>query len=235
MALFSRKREKSIDPALLPDEAAAAESDEQREAVGPQGPWDASHAPEGVATRDVGALRLPAQPQVPVRFEVDKRVGIVAVLVTVSNSILRVQAFAAPRSSGLWEERRAERAAALRKQGMEVGEADGPFGPELVALGAFRTPDGTVHRRQMRFLGVDGPRWLLEAMITGAGARAGENATAVEAYLRDVVVVRGVEARAPGDALLLTPPGVQAVRTPAEQGPQALTLPRRGPEITEVR
>ncbi len=45
----------------------------------------------------------------------------------------------------------------------------------------------------VRFIGVDGPRWFLRAMIVGPAATDATKAERFERALRDVVVVRGNE------------------------------------------
>jgi hypothetical protein len=46
----------------------------------------------------------------------------------------------------------------------------------------------------VRFIGVDGPRWFLRAMIVGSAAVESAKAVPFERLLREVVVVRGTEA-----------------------------------------
>ena len=64
--------------------------------------------------------------------------------------------------------------------------ADGPFGIELV--GTLKV-DG--RPTPVRFIGVDGPRWFLRAMLVGAVASDPAKARPLEDALRNVVVVRG--------------------------------------------
>ena len=45
----------------------------------------------------------------------------------------------------------------------------------------------------MRFIGVDGPRWFLRAMLVGALAANAAQAEPFETILRNVVVVRGTD------------------------------------------
>jgi len=87
---------------------------------------------------------------------------------------------------------------------------------------------------------VDGPRWFLRAVFTGAAvepARAG----AVEDLVRALVVNRGTEAMAPRELLPLKLPEMPSEGgAPADEeaGPQSagdLNPFERGPEITEIR
>ena len=160
---------------------------------------------------------------------------------------MQVSAFAAPKRSGIWDEVRAEIAASLVGQGGQVQDIAGPHGPELFAA----VPVQGGGRAPARFIGVDGPRWFVRALLTGPAAQDRSVAAPLEQALRDVVVVRGSEAMAVRDPLPLHLPREVAEQAAAaaagtadaaaddgaaddERGPD-LTMPERGPEITEVR
>ena len=94
---------------------------------------------------------------------------IVAVGLDYAGSTLQVQPFAAPRTTGLWEETREQIRAQIRQQGGRVEEREGPLGPELLAeVPVAAGPDGAAGKRLARFVGVDGPRWFLRGVIGGA-------------------------------------------------------------------
>ena len=67
--------------------------------------------------------------------------------------------------------------------------SDGPFGVEV--LGKLPGENGALV--PVRFIGIDGPRWFLRAMIVGAAATDAAKAARFENALRDVIVVRGPE------------------------------------------
>jgi hypothetical protein len=67
-----------------------------------------------------------------------------------------------------------------------VSEQDGEFGAELA--GRLPVPGGLT---PVRFLGVDGPRWFLRAMLAGAPAVQDEEAKPFLDTFRGLVVVRG--------------------------------------------
>jgi hypothetical protein len=72
--------------------------------------------------------------------------------------------------------------------------------------------------RVVRFVGVDGPRWLLRGVIMGKAVVDAEAQTKVQELFREVVVVRGDGPMPPGELLpLKMPAGVQA----GAQGPGA--------------
>lgn len=203
------------------------------------GPWDSGEEIPPGPRVDLGALRLPGVHGMELRMEIDKKSGTVtAVGVTIDGSTLQMQAFAAPRTEGIWEEIREEIGESVRKQGGAVDDVPGPFGRELLARLPVRTPEGRTGHRPARFVGVDGPRWFLRGVITGRAAVDEDAAGTLEDLFRRTVVVRGTEARAPRDLLALTLPH-QADGTPAQpaatQAAPTFDPLKRGPEITEIR
>ena len=206
------------------------------------GPWDRSEVTDDDGRIDLGAIQLPGVPGMQLRMEVDRASNQTAgVTVVIDGVSLQVQAFAAPRSEGIWDEIRAEISASLVEQGAKVDDIVGPFGRELLARASFREENGARTMRVIRFLGVDGPRWFLRGVINGPAEIATDGAAAVEAVFREIVVVRDGVARAPRELLELHDPrvggGVNAgiariAETPARPAP--LAPPERGPEITQI-
>ena len=232
MGLFSR-RSRELEPEA-PDSAVAPEPTD----VIPRdhGPWDVSEV-DGIGKRvDLGSIWLPPRDGMELRMEVDRNTKVVtAAAVAIAESRLQVQAFAAPKTEGVWDEIRDELAESVTKQGGTVDDVPGPFGRELLARLQVRTPEGRTGHRAVRFLGVDGPRWFLRAVIGGKAAVDVKAAEVLESVLADIVVVRGQDPRAPRDLLPLNVPGRPTVpAVPAVAKPQ-LDLLRRGPEITEIR
>jgi hypothetical protein len=207
--------------------------------VAPQGPWDVSNAPDREVPRlDLGALLVPVSPGIEVRVDVSPQGDVVAATLVRADSALQVSAFAAPRTEGIWAEVREEIAGALRDSGGQAEEAEGPFGTELRARVPTQVPDRGVVMAPARFLGVDGPRWFVRALITGAGADNPSRAAELEEAFRDVVVVRGPDPMVVRDPLLLRLPedvADRAAQAAREAAPAPVAPPERGPEITEVR
>jgi len=220
----------ATDPDATTDPGATTDADGR-------GPHDVEDIPELGTRLDLGALRLPARAGMQLRLEVEKKTrNVVAVTLGLNGSAMQLQVFAAPRTLGIWDELREEISASVGKQGGTAEEVDGPFGTELLARLPVRTPEGGTGHRPARFVGIDGPRWFLRAVLTGSAAVDAEAAAELEAVLGDVVVVRGPEARAPRDVLLLHAPGAAAApAAPVEEEEPGLDPLRRGPEITEVR
>ncbi|WP_282944993.1 DUF3710 domain-containing protein [Cellulomonas endometrii] len=205
------------------------------------GPWDSTEDVPAGPRVDLGALRLPGVNGMELRMEIDKKSQVVtAVGVTLDGSTLQMQAFAAPRTDGIWDEIREEIGESVRKQGGSVDDVPGPFGRELLARLPVRTPEGRTGHRPARFVGVDGPRWFLRGVITGRAAVDEEAAVKIEDLFRRTVVVRGTEARAPRDLLALRLPGQADGVTPQTAPAAAPAVAdfdplKRGPEITEIR
>lgn len=232
MRFFSR-RPRADEPAV--EEPATPEV--SVEPARDRGPWDVSEV-EGIGKRvDLGSIWLPGREGMELRMELDRKTKVVtAAAVALGESRLQVQAFAAPRSGGVWDEIRAELASSVAKQGGTVDDVPGPFGRELLARLQVRTQEGRTGHRAVRFLGVDGPRWFLRAVIGGKGAVDVKAAEPVEAILADIVVVRGSDPRAPRDLLPLNVPGRPTTPAVPDLVPKAQLDPlRRGPEITEIR
>lgn len=201
------------------------------------GPFDVSEVPgddEGYV--DLGALRLKGRDGMELRLDLEEGTGrVTSATVQLSGSAVQLQVFAAPRTSGVWDDIRSEIAAGITRQGGTADEVSGAFGSELRAQIPVKRPDGTQARQVVRFTGVDGPRWFLRAVFHGAAAVKPEAAGALEGVVRDVVVVRGGEAMAPRELLPLRLPGA-APAGAADPGQQSAPLEpfRRGPEITEI-
>ncbi|HVV76807.1 MAG TPA: DUF3710 domain-containing protein [Mycobacteriales bacterium] len=200
------------------------------------GPWDVAHLPKDDPTPrvDLGGVLVPIPQGVELRVEVVDDVVVAAALVD-GNSQLLVSAFAAPKSSGIWDDVRTEIADSLRTSGGSGELTTGPFGQELRS----RIPDESGSTQPARFLGVDGPRWFLRGLITGAAATDSLRARRLEEVFRGIVVNRGGDAMAPRDPLPLHLPRealeATAVAEDDEDAPLELQLQERGPEITETR
>jgi len=247
MALFRRRRRSDVEEMEPVEELDGPELAEAVAAPArPDGPWDAADEPDDGAQRvDLGALRVPVPAETEVRVEVNPQGQVVAATLVRGESALQLNAFAAPRTEGIWAEVREEIATAVSEGGGRAQEVDGPFGPELRALVPTDVPGQGQSLAPARFLGVDGPRWFVRALLTGPAAADGSAAAELESALRAVVVVRGSDPMAVRDPLpLRLPPDVVAEPRPegdvdaeisAADRRQAPGLPVRGPEITELR
>jgi len=247
--VFRRRRpEDSADPSVDPtagtegadDEDAAddvARDDTAATSV-VAGPHDVSDAPQDDVVRlDLGGLLVPGVDGMELRLDVDEASGsVVAVTVVNGESAVQVMAFAAPRTTGIWDDVREEIRASLAAQG-PVEEASGTFGRELLATLVVAGPQGQSAMQPVRFVGIDGPRWFVRGLFSGPAARQAVDAAPLEDVLRAIVVVRGNDPMAPGDPLPLHVPGElpEGLARAGEEGRDQMLPPERGPEITEIR
>jgi hypothetical protein len=213
------------------------------------GPFDRSEVGSLDGRLDLGALWLTGVPGMELRLEVEEEsqnvVGVTAVL---GESAVQLQAFAAPRSEGIWDEIRTEIAASITSQGGTADKVSGPLGTELRAHMPGQGPDGRTVFSQVRFIGVDGPRWFLRAVLSGQAASEDGAAATLLDVVRATVVVRGDEAMAPRELLSLKLPEQPEGDGAAAQGDAdgdadgndaAPSIDdfkpfERGPEITEI-
>jgi hypothetical protein len=219
------------------DQAAGGE-DEPAPGSGP-GPWDARDPYPQRQRVDLGSLLIPVYPEQEVQLNVAGE-QIVAASVTAGQSVLQVQAFAAPKSGGLWEDVRGEIAEEIRGVGGQSQEVDGPFGTELWARVPADPSNQLSDLQPARYIGVDGPRWLLRGTISGQAAGRPELARPLEEVFADVVVVRGDHPAPPRDLLEIQLPAEmrQAIEEEMAQAAERSQFPNpfeRGPEITETR
>ncbi|GAA1981992.1 DUF3710 domain-containing protein [Kitasatospora viridis] len=211
----------------------------------PDGPWDVSELETPADGRvDLGGLLIPGVEGMELRVEVAGE-AIVAATLVLGNSAIQLQAFAAPKSEGIWGEVREEIAGGITAQGGRVEEEEGPLGWHLRAQVPVQLPDGTQGVQLVRFVGCDGPRWFLRGVISGQAAVQPESASVLEQVFQQTVVVRGETPMAPRDPIVLKlPEDAQMVAdggvgAPAEGesrfgGEASLNPFQRGPEITEV-
>ena len=212
--------------------------------VDKHGPFDRAEVNGLDGRLDLGALWVTGIEGMELRLEVEQEsqnvVGVTAVL---GESAVQLQAFAAPRSQGIWDDIRTEIAASITSQGGTADQTSGPFGRELQARMPGQAPDGRTVFSPARFVGVDGPRWFLRAVLSGRAAIDEDAATALLDVVRATVVVRGDEAMAPRELLTLKLPDQaspvaqdEADGEPAKAAPSLADLNpfERGPEITEI-
>ena len=208
----------------------------------PNGPWDISEVDDLGDHLDLGSLLIRPDADMELRVDLDEASGQVAgITCVVEGGAVAVQAFAAPRSEGIWDEVRRELRQQITAGGGLLDEVEGPWGTEIRTQVPAELPDGTQGAQPARFVGIDGPRWFLRFVFFGQAAIDREAAAGVESIARSIIVVRDGEARAPGDALPLrlpeTPTAATTELTDAEPAwTKGEVSPfERGPEITEIR
>jgi Protein of unknown function (DUF3710) len=273
---FGRRKqaEEPANESELTDEVDAVDEDEVEDEApakaesGDGGPWDSEENYPDLQRLDFGAFQVPVAPGLgfQVNFEateVDEEGNPldgrpVAVLVQYEESAMQLQAFAAPKRSGIWEDVRRETAKDIQEEAQgQTQEGEGPFGPELIAMVPAalteevlaEMPDEVKEQipaefieqgwapQLIRFIGVDGPRWFLQAVVQGAAIEDEEQWQVLEDVFRNIVVVRGEEPMPPRELLALSIPKEfsDAGEEEDEEAVETFNPFERGPEITEVR
>jgi uncharacterized protein DUF3710 len=203
----SRRADSTRARSSAPDRDARRQSaeniDEPAEVIdaAPEfGPYDIEDAPEAERI-DLGSLKIPSVPGVEVRVQANAEGVVQQVVLSTQESVLQLAVFAAPRSEGIWDEVRNRIRKQLSTEGVAVEEIGGDYGRELRAR--VRSEQG---HTDIRFVGIDGPRWMVRAVYQGRAAAEPATAGALEVCLRGLVVDRGREAMPAEDALPLRLP-----------------------------
>jgi hypothetical protein len=195
------------------DEVDETAVDDESDEPAATGPWDLDDAPEGVELLDLGSLRVPVVEGVEIRVQAGPDGAIQQIILVHGDSALQLAVFAAPRTEAIWGEARADIKSSLFNDGVAVEEEDGEYGTELRAR--VRTPEGM---NDLRFVGIDGPRWMIRAIYQGPAAVDPSTAAGPLAEcLRNVVVDRGREAMPALEALPLRLPKEVADQAQAQQ------------------
>ena len=210
------------------------------------GPWDAEEPFPPADRVDLGCLQVPVGPEHEIQLVMADQHG-AWVTIRHGDSEMQVQAFAAARRAALWDDVRAEIAAEVNGAGGRSQESEGPFGTELLAQVPAEPGQPAAGPRLVRFAGVDGPRWFVRGLFTGPAADTStpagrEQAEALEAVFRDVVVIRGDHPVPPREILelRLPPEARQALEEQAAAEQESrfrgdASPFERGPEFTETR
>jgi hypothetical protein len=172
------------------------------------GPFDLSEVSVPENLIDFGALKLPnvnRNLSIKVELEEDSR-RLVALTLQTEASMLQVSLFSAPKNNTVWQEVLEVLTSSLESQNAQVESIVGAFGSELlVTMDVPNSDVGTVSER-IRFIGVDGPRWLLRGSITGEAVTNLTEQAEIERIFRSVIVDRGSEALPPRELVPLTMP-----------------------------
>jgi hypothetical protein len=171
-----------------------------------------------VGRLDLGSVLIPMPEAGQVSVEVSETGVPNAVWVMTPNGRFTIAAYAAPKTAGLWREVAGELADSLRKDVAKVGIEDGPWGREVVGLAADQGQGVAV----VRFIGVDGYRWMIRCVVNGPQENIDALAAEARNALADTVVRRGdtpMPVRTPL-AVQLPEPMAAQLRAAAEQAAQ---------------
>ena len=164
-----------------------------------RGPWDRSDEklPNLGTYVDFGSIYIPYLQGIELRVKKQRETGqVLGITVTYKSSSIEVEAFAAPKTEGIWSEVRAD----LLKGNSNAREVNGVFGKELIL--PVKVDDKTV---ETRIVGVDGPRWMLRGVFSGSAAlesqKTSEETVLLNKWFSDIVIDRGTEPLAPRDMI----------------------------------
>lgn len=183
-----------------------------------RGPWDVNDedVPDYDDYLDLGAYYLPFLQGIELRIKASRATQqVLGSTITYGASSLEIEAFAAPKTMGLWDDVRAD----LLEANKNASEAEGVFGTELklpVSVKGGKTVN-------TRIVGVDGPRWMLRGIFSGKAAVDPDSpeTEALNKFFADIVVERGEEPLAPRDLIPMHPPVAPAERRAAKAAAEA--------------
>ncbi|ONI79400.1 hypothetical protein ALI144C_26650 [Actinosynnema sp. ALI-1.44] len=201
MGLFGRRRAKRDEPAddyadhgeyddagdepeALGDAGSADYEPTQGDLGAMSGPFDEDSPDDGLPRLDLGSVRLPVPDGAQLQVEMEQPGVVKAIHIMTPSGQMTVTAYAAPKSGGLWEEVCGDLANELKTNGAQVRSAAGEWGQELMA---------TLNGMSLRFIGVNGPRWMLRGVVAGPPEQAAQAAHGLRALIRGAVVVRGTQ------------------------------------------
>jgi hypothetical protein len=200
---FRRKANASDEIGGAEEQGEALEAPPAADDPRAGGPYDVDDLPDdGVERVDLGSLLIHPEPGRELRLQVDETTGEVqAVILAGQDGALELRAFAAPRHGDLWSDVRPQIAEDMVRQGGEVTEREGRFGPELLCRMTVDRGDGTTATQPSRIIGVNGSRWLLRATLLGRPAMDVERSGDWEDTITRIAVRRGTGAMPVGDVL----------------------------------
>lgn len=190
-SFFGDENDESVEVDEVDDDLDAAGDEFGDES---EGPYDISEIDSDDPTAgrdgqrlDLGSVLVPMPTGGQLQVEMAPNGSPQAVHLVTEHGRITVAAYAAPKSPGQWREVVAELAQSLRDDNSAVSVENGPWGRELAAVTA---------NMDLRFIGVDGPRWMVRCVVAGPSGSTAANAPLVAIardILRDTVVNRGSE------------------------------------------
>ena len=172
-----------------------------------KGPYDSSEVVDDGTRLDLGSLRIPSASGLEVRVEFEQEsMTPMSVSMILPHSIISMQAFASPRHEDTWPSVRDDVITELNKHGIETDIVLGRFGTEIHTVMPSLETNGETIVTPVRFIGIDGDRWFLRIVVSGAGAVDTTAAHEIDALISEVVVHRGEAAMGPGDPLAIVLP-----------------------------
>ena len=202
MALFRRKK---TDDTLPAEDVIAEEAADAVEEAALTGPWDEKDF-EGSREGYVDFGHILVRPMADAALSFNPTLNYLEFAFPAMPAAIRLELRAAPKSSGLWDDMRADMMVRIAREGGASREYEGEWGPFLQAQVATGRSQAGV---PVRMCGIDGPRWTL--LVTAFDRAAMDDSifsTLTHAVLDDCIIVRGQKPYPPGDALELTAPSL---------------------------
>lgn len=199
------------DPTAITDEFPALGTEER-------GPYDAEDfdADPAEGRLDLGSVLVPVPEGGQIQVEMAPDGSPQAVHLVTQHGRITVAVYAAPKSPGQWREVTADLSDSLRTDDAQVTVEGGPWGRELHAV----TPNA-----DLRFVGIDGYRWMIRCVAAGPAGTAGADSPLTRLareVLRETVVRRGEEPHPVRTPLPVVLPQVLADQLVAAQQQQVL-------------
>ncbi|WP_018143807.1 DUF3710 domain-containing protein [Alloscardovia criceti] len=194
------KKKKAVEGDEVLENTSETEEDPSDEVV--RGPWDINdeNAPDYDEYLNMGAIRLPFLLGIELRLKATNPEGnIISATITYQHSSLEMEIFAAPKSTGIWNDIRQE----FLDSRSKAQEVDGEFGKEILLPVQVQGKEVV-----SRIVGVDGPRWMARAIFTGPAATdsEAEETKALNDFFSKIVIERGDAPMAPRDHIYLSRP-----------------------------
>ncbi|OKL45984.1 hypothetical protein BSR29_08365 [Boudabousia liubingyangii] len=209
MGLFSRKKSATEAETIAPSASTEAtsetvEAEESTPAVGPQELKPEELLEGGFA--DLGVLKIRPVEGMQVNLP-SENPPFEFITFIIGNSAVQISVFAAPKTSGTWEDRREQIIAAYEEQGLTVREGKSRYGTDVLVDLPVETPDGRVGTGTIRFAGASGPRWVAQFGFHGPAVDP-ESAAAkmIDEFLDQVRIERGNAPHPPFTPLPITLP-----------------------------
>ncbi|TSD96027.1 DUF3710 domain-containing protein [Skermania sp. ID1734] len=202
-------QDSTAEAAVTPETAEIDDAAEDAMPTTDGGPYDIDDVSDPATLEqrlDLGSVLLPVPPGSQLQVEMAPDGSPQNVHLVTEHGRITVAAYAAPKSPGQWREVTADLAESLRNDNAPVSIETGPWGREVVT---------ETQGASLRFIGVDGYRWMVRLVAAGpAGATAEDAPLTVlsRAVLTETVVRRGSEPHP-----VRTPLPVQLPQALAEQ------------------
>lgn len=219
--IFRRRKAADTGDDVTVDDVEPSEDPSTADRRRAVGPWDDSERTpdtDDPSCIDLGGMVITGRKGLELRLQTDPSTqAVVAVMLVSQDGAVELRAFAAGRTAGIWDDVRRDVAAEAARLGGTATETAGEYGTELRVVVSVQAPGGGSATQTSRVVGIEGPRWMLRATYLGSPATAPDPDHVLSAALRDVVVVRGQDARAPREPLpLRLPPNAQVVANDEE-------------------